>query len=75
MDYQNKKKFKKKKARDKKSLNKILKKRSQKRYEDKLQKYVDKINWKNRERLEPVINDRDKSKKDKRDIEDPPEKS
>ena len=54
MDYQNKKR---------KSRNSVFSKRKQKKHEDKLQKEVDDINWKNRERLEPLKSVRDQSQK------------
>ena len=53
-DYQNKKKIKKRKAKDKSARKKILAKRKETREEAKVQKIIDKMQHDNRERLTPL---------------------
>ncbi len=53
-DYQNKKKFKKRKDKEKSARKKILAKRKETREEAKVQKIIDKIQYDNRERLTPL---------------------
>ena len=53
-DYQNKKKFKKRKDKEKSARKKVLAKRKETREEAKVQKIIDKMQHDNRERLTPI---------------------
>ena len=63
-DYQNKKKFKKRKAKEKSARRKILAKRKETREEAKVQKIIDKMQYDNRERLTPLKKVMDSSPKE-----------
>ena len=63
-DYQNKKKFKKRKAKEKFARRKILAKRKETREEAKVQKIIDKMQHDNRERLTPLKKVMDSSPKE-----------
>ena len=63
-DYQNKKKFKKRKDKEKSARKKILAKRKETREEAKVQKIIDKMQYDNRERLTPLKKAVDSSPKE-----------
>jgi hypothetical protein len=63
-DYQNKKKFKKRKAKEKSARRKILAKRKETREEAKVQKIIDKMQHDSRERLTPLKKVMDSSPKE-----------